>query len=744
MIEAELDTAIAARRLRQAIFEVYGHESEIIVVSGGGLRRGSRYVVRVVKDGESLARQTGLLDNRGRPVRGLPPQVVSAGVGEAEAAWRGAFLAHGSLTEPGRSSALEVTCPGPEAALALVGAARRLGIAAKAREVRGVDRVVIRDGDAISAMLTRLGAHDAVMVWEERRMRREVRGTANRLANFDDANLRRSARAAVAAGARVERAFEILGADLPEHLREAGELRLAHKQASLEELGQLADPPLTKDAVAGRIRRLLATADKRAAELGIPDTEAGLSPDMLDVCVSGGGLRRGNRYVVRVVKEGESLARQTGLLDHRGRPVRGLPPQVVSAGSSRPWPPGAARSSRTARSPSPAVPRPSRSPARARRRRSRWSARPAARDRREGPRGARRRPRRDPRRRRDQRDADAPGRARRDAGMGGAPHAARGARHRQPPCQLRRREPAPSARAAVAAAPASSARSRSSATSCPSTCARPASCASRTRRRRSRSSASSPTRRSPRTPSPAGSGACWRPPTSARRARHPGHRGRPEPGPARPLTLRPTAATGRPDSVDARRRVTVVTGIGSGHPTAMTASVLCTGARSQTVGTHSGVRDPITKMCAPAPRRRCRGGQVTISVGINGFGRIGRNFYRAILASGADIEIVGVNDLTDNKTLAHLLKYDTMLGRFPLSVTYDDENIIVDGKTIRALEERDPAEPALGRARRRHRHRVDRLLHRRRPRPRRTSTPAPRRSSSPPRPRTRTARSSSA
>jgi hypothetical protein len=283
VIEAELDTGIAARRLRQAIAEVYGHGSDVIVVSAGGLRRGSRYVVRVVKDGESLARQTGLLDNRGRPVRGLPPQVVSAGVGEAEAAWRGAFLAHGSLTEPGRSSSLEITCPGPEAALALVGAARRLGITAKAREVRGVDRVVIRDGDAISAMLARLGAHDTMLVWEERRVRREVRGTANRLANFDDANLRRSARAAVAAGARVERAFEILGADLPEHLREAGELRLAHKQASLEELGKLADPVLTKDAVAGRIRRLLATADKRAAELGIPDTEAGLAPELLDL-----------------------------------------------------------------------------------------------------------------------------------------------------------------------------------------------------------------------------------------------------------------------------------------------------------------------------------------------------------------------------------------------------------------------------------------------------------------------------
>ncbi|MGZ4722554.1 DNA-binding protein WhiA [Oryzihumus sp.] len=281
VVEAELDTGAAARRLRREIAEVFGQASEVAVLAPGGLRRGNRYVVRVVKDGEALARQTGLLDGRGRPVRGLPPQVVSGSTCDAEAAWRGAFLAHGSLTEPGRSSSLEVTCPGPEAALALVGAARRMGIPAKAREVRGVDRVVVRDGDAISALLTRLGAHESVLAWEERRMRREVRATANRLANFDDANLRRSARAAVAAGARVKRALEILGDDIPDHLAAAGKLRLEHSQASLEELGQLADPPLTKDAVAGRIRRLLAMADKRALDLGIPGTDADLTPEML-------------------------------------------------------------------------------------------------------------------------------------------------------------------------------------------------------------------------------------------------------------------------------------------------------------------------------------------------------------------------------------------------------------------------------------------------------------------------------
>jgi cell division protein WhiA len=281
VVEAELDTGAAARRLRKDLAEVFGHSSALVVLAPSGLRKGNRYLVRVNSGGGSLARQTGLVDAEGRPVRGLPRQVVSGTGCDCESAWRGAFLAHGSLTEPGRSMSLEVTCPGPEAALAMVGAARRLKISAKAREVRGVDRVVIRDGDAISALLTRLGAHDSVLAWEDRRMRREVRATANRLANFDDANLRRSARAAVAAGARVERALEILGAAAPDHLIVAGQLRIKHRQASLEELGQLAEPPLTKDAIAGRIRRLLALADRRAVELGIPGTEAHLTADML-------------------------------------------------------------------------------------------------------------------------------------------------------------------------------------------------------------------------------------------------------------------------------------------------------------------------------------------------------------------------------------------------------------------------------------------------------------------------------
>ncbi|WP_240135882.1 type I glyceraldehyde-3-phosphate dehydrogenase [Streptomyces sp. MUM 178J] len=83
---------------------------------------------------------------------------------------------------------------------------------------------------------------------------------------------------------------------------------------------------------------------------------------------------------------------------------------------------------------------------------------------------------------------------------------------------------------------------------------------------------------------------------------------------------------------------------------------------------------------------------MTIRVGINGFGRIGRNYFRALLEQGADIEIVAVNDLGDTATTAHLLKYDTILGRLKAEVTHTDDTITVDGHTIKVLSERNPAD----------------------------------------------------
>jgi len=279
-VEVELDDQDLATRVRRDISEIYGLQSEGRLTPAASGE--PTYTVRVVEEGETLARQSGLLDGRRRPIRGLPNRLTTGNLHELAAVWRGAFLAAGSLTDPGRQASIDIVAPTNEAAMALVGAAHRLNIPAKAREVRGIHRVVIRDDDAISGLLKLMGSVESISLWEELRTRREVRATANRLVNFDDANLRRSAQAAVAACARVERALEILGSDIPDHLMYAGQLRLSHREASLDELGHFADPPMTKDAVAGRIRRLLALADKTAKDRGIPGTEASL-PDDLDV-----------------------------------------------------------------------------------------------------------------------------------------------------------------------------------------------------------------------------------------------------------------------------------------------------------------------------------------------------------------------------------------------------------------------------------------------------------------------------
>ncbi len=272
VVEAQFDNLAAAQWLQRTIKQVYGHDSDVLRVTherpNGTV---DYYSVRVMRAGGALALQSGLLDRRKHPVRGLPEDIVQGNIAQVKAAWRGAFLAHGELSDPGKASYLEIVCPGAEAAIALISAARRLGITAKARQVRSSERVTLRDPDVVERMLILMGATRTAREWSGKRTDGESRGKANRLANFDDANMRRSAKAAVEASEKVTKAFQILGDDIPENLRAAGQLRLDHRDASLEELGRLADPPITKDAIAGRIRRLLqlsAKVEKQRAAAG--------------------------------------------------------------------------------------------------------------------------------------------------------------------------------------------------------------------------------------------------------------------------------------------------------------------------------------------------------------------------------------------------------------------------------------------------------------------------------------------
>ncbi len=151
-VEAELDSDVLARRVARDLMEIYGVRPELVHVQGSGARNGSHYAVRVIEGGETLARQTGLLDQRRRPVRGLPNKLTTGSRGRPRRDLaRRVPRRRARSASPGARPRSRSPARSGEAAMALVGAAHRLGIPAKAREVRGVPRVVVREGEAIRA-----------------------------------------------------------------------------------------------------------------------------------------------------------------------------------------------------------------------------------------------------------------------------------------------------------------------------------------------------------------------------------------------------------------------------------------------------------------------------------------------------------------------------------------------------------------------------------------------------------------
>src|SRR6266542_1092227 len=185
----------------------------------------------------------GILDGSGQLATGVPARLVR---GRAAAACyaRGAFLGRGSVTAPTRAPHLEIGMPDEHSARDLAALLARLDLPAAAGVRAGAHeetwRVVVKGGEAIGRTLATLGARDAYLSWEDGRIRREVRGEAVRLANADQANLRRSVAAAMAQVAMVETAVAELGWEgLPADVADVAALRLANPEASLAELGAL-------------------------------------------------------------------------------------------------------------------------------------------------------------------------------------------------------------------------------------------------------------------------------------------------------------------------------------------------------------------------------------------------------------------------------------------------------------------------------------------------------------------------
>lgn len=253
-LDVATTSGAVARRTFALLIARYEVRPELLVRAPGGVRRRTVYGVHVAASAGRIATDLGVMDAGGRPIDAVLPDVR----GEVAVAYlRGAVLAAATVSHPGRAPHLEIAVGGAEVARGLAEVLH--GVVGGTVSVSSASRirVVLKSGERIGELLAALGATRAFLDWDDRRLRRQLRGEANRLANADGANLRRSIDASAAQVRAVEVAIAAVGwHDLDDDLRGVALARLANPEASLAELGELIDPPVGKSAVHRRLRRL--------------------------------------------------------------------------------------------------------------------------------------------------------------------------------------------------------------------------------------------------------------------------------------------------------------------------------------------------------------------------------------------------------------------------------------------------------------------------------------------------------
>ena len=263
-LEVDVPDAGIARKVYAGLTAGFAEPAEIRILEPGRARPRQRFLIRVQEAELRPFIESGVLDGAGRLRPGVPSKLVTRRCC-AGAYLRGAFLAHGSVSEPRAPVQMEIRSPDGATAAGVRVLAGRVGASPRVREHRGAFAVYAKEGAGVGRMLAAMGAHNGYLEWEDGAVWKSVRGEANRLANCDEANARRTARAAMEQRAWAEYALARYGEEgLLPALREVAMLRLANPEASLEELGRLCRPPVTKPAVAGRLRRLEKLAEQLA------------------------------------------------------------------------------------------------------------------------------------------------------------------------------------------------------------------------------------------------------------------------------------------------------------------------------------------------------------------------------------------------------------------------------------------------------------------------------------------------
>ena len=251
-----LRTGAATRRLHAALTQLTDVRPEIEVHQATGLDA-TRYRLMIHPPATAALQRFGILDEEER-LRETIPAPLLRHQHDAAAFIRGAVMVAGSLSDPRRAPHLELRAPNRAVAETVRDVLVRCGgVGARAGEREDGWRVSCKSGAAIGAVLAKLGAHSAFLDWDAARLRRELRGEANRATNADQANLSRAAGAAARQVAAIEAVVAESGWDgIPDDLRTTALARLANPEASLGELGALHDPPVGKATVHRRLARI--------------------------------------------------------------------------------------------------------------------------------------------------------------------------------------------------------------------------------------------------------------------------------------------------------------------------------------------------------------------------------------------------------------------------------------------------------------------------------------------------------
>ncbi|MDR2799176.1 MAG: DNA-binding protein WhiA [Bifidobacteriaceae bacterium] len=264
-----------AKKLSGYIKVCYGKNCTIIDLKSSKIDNNLPHlIVQCVDKDNSLIVKAGLTDKTGMPVIGFSPNVIQSNKQLLKYACASAFLSVGKITDPEKNGVIEMTAPTPDLAIALNGIVDKLDIESKIRSPRGVDKVVIREKYDIADFLTFIGAPktaDEVLI--KYRKTTKTKETII-IHKKSDTNYLRSYHASQIAIIRAKRALEIMkGEQIKDELVQAAKTRIKNPNASLEKLGSLCSPPISKDAIASRLRRLNKIADETALNKSMPDTK---------------------------------------------------------------------------------------------------------------------------------------------------------------------------------------------------------------------------------------------------------------------------------------------------------------------------------------------------------------------------------------------------------------------------------------------------------------------------------------